>query len=64
MMKAGDGNYYEMNSNAISDMLEPGSTFKTASLRSPAVTTVKKDRISHLLSRPSLSLSMNLGKLP
>ena len=23
MMKAGDGNYYEMNSNAISDMLEP-----------------------------------------
>ena len=24
MMKAGDGNYYEMNSNAISDMLEPG----------------------------------------
>lgn len=32
MMKAGDGNYYEMNSNAISDMLEPGSTFKTASI--------------------------------
>ena len=27
-----DGNYYEMNSNAISDMLEPGSTFKTASI--------------------------------
>lgn len=32
MMKAGDGNYYEMSSNAISDMLEPGSTFKTASI--------------------------------
>ena len=32
MMKAGDGNYYEMKSNAISDMLEPGSTFKTASI--------------------------------
>ena len=23
MMKAGDGNYYEMRNNAISDMLEP-----------------------------------------
>ncbi len=32
MMKANDGNYYEMNSNAISDMREPGSTFKTASI--------------------------------
>ena len=32
MTKDSDGNYYEMNSNAISDMLEPGSTFKTASL--------------------------------
>lgn len=32
MMKGNDGNYYEMNSNAISDMLEPGSTFKTASI--------------------------------
>lgn len=32
MMKASDGNYYEMNSNAISDMMEPGSTFKTASI--------------------------------
>lgn len=27
-----DGNYYEMNSHAISDMREPGSTFKTASI--------------------------------
>lgn len=27
-----DGEYYEMNSNAISDLLEPGSTFKTASI--------------------------------
>ena len=32
MMRASDGNYYEMNSNAISDMMEPGSTFKTASI--------------------------------
>ena len=32
MMKGKDGNYYEMDSNAISDMLEPGSTFKTASI--------------------------------
>lgn len=32
MMKANDGKYYEMRNNAISDMLEPGSTFKTASI--------------------------------
>lgn len=32
MSRGNDGNYYEMNSNAISDMREPGSTFKTASI--------------------------------
>ena len=32
MTRGTDGNYYEMNSNAISDMREPGSTFKTASI--------------------------------
>lgn len=32
LTKGNDGNYYEMDNHAISDMLEPGSTFKTASL--------------------------------
>lgn len=32
MDKGKDGNYYEMENHAISDMLEPGSTFKTASI--------------------------------
>ena len=32
MTKGKDGNYYEMRKNANSDMLEPGSTFKTSSV--------------------------------
>ena len=32
MSKGNDGKYYEMRNNAISDMMEPGSTFKTASV--------------------------------
>lgn len=32
MSKAGDGEYYEMNNHAISTRMEPGSTFKTASI--------------------------------
>ena len=31
-MHAGDGQYYEMKNNAVSDLMEPGSTFKTASI--------------------------------
>lgn len=32
MTKGMDGNYYEMKNNAVSDLMEPGSTFKTASI--------------------------------
>ena len=32
MSKADDGHYYEMNNHAISTRMEPGSTFKTASI--------------------------------
>ena len=32
MTKCGDGNYYEIKNNAVSDMMEPGSTFKTVSM--------------------------------
>lgn len=32
MSRAEDGNYYELKNNALTDILEPGSTFKTASL--------------------------------
>ena len=32
MTRAGDGKYYEMRNLAVSNMMEPGSTFKTASI--------------------------------
>ena len=32
MTRASDGNYYEMRNLAISNLMEPGSTFKTASI--------------------------------
>lgn len=32
MHRGKDGNYYEMKNSAISDLMEPGSTFKTASM--------------------------------
>ncbi len=32
MSRAGDGYYYELKNHALADILEPGSTFKTASL--------------------------------
>ena len=32
LMRGEDGEYYEMRNNAVSDLWEPGSTFKTASI--------------------------------
>lgn len=32
LQRADDGEYYEMKNNAVSDLMEPGSTFKTASI--------------------------------
>jgi len=32
LTRGADGNYYEMKNNAVSDLMEPGSTFKTASI--------------------------------
>lgn len=32
LTRGGDGEFYEMKNNAVSDLMEPGSTFKTASI--------------------------------
>ena len=32
LTRGNDGEYYEMKNNAVSDLMEPGSTFKTASI--------------------------------
>lgn len=32
MIRGNDGHYYEMRNNAVSNLMEPGSTFKTASI--------------------------------
>ena len=32
MTRAGDGHYYEMRNSSVSNLMEPGSTFKTASI--------------------------------
>lgn len=32
LTRGNDGGYYEMKNNAVSDLMEPGSTFKTASI--------------------------------
>ena len=32
MTRGNDGNYYEMRNAAVSNLMEPGSTFKTASI--------------------------------
>lgn len=32
MQRGGDGNYYEMRNASVSNLMEPGSTFKTASI--------------------------------
>ena len=32
MTRGNDGNYYEMRNLAVSNLMEPGSTFKTASI--------------------------------
>ena len=58
MMQGKDGEYYEMRNNAISDMLEPGSTFKTASI----MVALKNNMIYDLALAPNVEVEFSIEK--